>query len=482
MRLTSSLKSVLAGIVTIQSGCTTEIQDESGNPTGESIVQGKSNSVMNEQKADPASQKSIRPKNREETDDLSNHDESDPNVYTGDESGDEREDNLSEWDVATSLEVESLEEKGRNTNKGRVIPIFALGSGSSGATKSALAHAQTEISECIADLNTFLEESREQSPTEWFDIRWSEGALSDGYEDESNVLPVSRVSKRQGESTSRAVLKYRSNCNGLTMSNLLEKNHAFMTRLDSLSVTVKSLFLSPEAIVDSDSVSMRGLVFPGGIEGCSGAKIRFQVMERFGQSIRDQIRTDGKPFRVHAALKIAHKVLDLLSRIHGEGIVHGDVNWANVLIDEKTGNVRLVDFDRSREINNPSDTDYYSETRPVFVEYRSPSQLKGVAESVAYSDDIYGVYELIGAMTKGDELYMEMRMNRDKLIPFKRETKYIEIAMESLEGVTLANNAKRDCDFHQAVHDQISDMLPDHEFLKACINQMIALIDKKKKI
>ena len=324
-----------------------------------------------------------------------------------------------------------------------------------------------DLQECAPDLTILVDTAREQSPIEWFDIEWSEGPLSDGYEDESNVLPVLRGSKEEGSKRYPAVLKYRSNCNYRSGANSLIKNDEMMSILEPLGVTVKSHFLSPETIIAKGSVSMRGLVFPGGLKSCIGSTVRFQVMDRFGQSIRDRIRADSKPFSLGDALRIARLVLELVTKMHDAEIVHGDISWSNVLIDDKLRNVRLIDFDRSRKVGSAND---YVAHIPAFREHMNARELSGSVESVNFIDDIYALYELIGAMTKGDALYMEMRMSGDDLAAYKKKTRYIDL-----------KEKEAGCDFHTAVHSLKPNVPPNHESLKACMNRMIALINRTKK-
>lgn len=124
----------------------------------------------------------------------------------------------------------------------------------------------------------------------------------------------------------------------------------------------------------------------------------YVVMEHVpGPTLRDHVDKGGPMASGDAALLMA-EVADALEAAHRAGIVHRDVCAPNVVLDDRSGRPRLVDFGLARELDGSGDV-----TRAGQVlgspEASAPEQLRG--EAVDARADIYGVgvvlYELLTA-------------------------------------------------------------------------------------
>ena len=382
----------------------------------------------------------------------------------------------------------------REPRRNKVYPF------SSGASRSAhgkpatlytglQADSEIEVSNPYADssnrgemdLHALLVKDPAKPPSELVPGYMIGSQISNPYEDRSNIISI--LSESHG-SRSSYLIKYRSSC-GFGSNNPLVRNHEAMNYLNRLltetgvtkPISVKSLYLSPPVNLGKEAISTRGLHSEAGLEACEGSELRFQVIEKFGISLRDHIRLNGT-FKSTEAFEIAIKVLDLLSILHKRGIAHGGISWGNVLYDHQTKSVRLIDFDRYYDPLSTSNqwiTVPGAGPRSFFIEYWSPNELVDVKRMPDIIDDIYGVYELIGAMIQGDDLYMEMRMlGQDGLLIFKRSTNYVKMALgQGFIDKINPIKSRTAHQIHSAVH---STSKPDHENLQRLIKSLISSI------
>ena len=69
-----------------------------------------------------------------------------------------------------------------------------------------------------------------------------------------------------------------------------------------------------------------------------------------GENLAERLKRTGKPMSEQEVRDILPQILDALKSIHDAGIWHLDLKPANLLID-KTGNVKLIDFGASKQLN-----------------------------------------------------------------------------------------------------------------------------------
>jgi serine/threonine-protein kinase len=124
----------------------------------------------------------------------------------------------------------------------------------------------------------------------------------------------------------------------------------------------------------------------------------YVVMEHVpGPTLRDHVDKGGPMPSADAALLMA-EVADALAAVHAAGIVHRDVSAPNVVLDDRSGRPRLVDFGLARELDGGTDVTRAGQTLGS-PEESAPEQVRG--ERVDARADIYGVglilYELLTA-------------------------------------------------------------------------------------
>ena len=115
--------------------------------------------------------------------------------------------------------------------------------------------------------------------------------------------------------------------------------------------------------------------------------ISFSKIE-VGSTLDDYIRSSS--FDLEARLRIAVGIVDVLEGVHGQHVVHRDINPANVLVDS-TGEVTLIDF----SIATRQAEDHIPVSHPRGLEgtlpYLSPEQTGRMNRPVDYRSDFYSL-------------------------------------------------------------------------------------------
>lgn len=148
----------------------------------------------------------------------------------------------------------------------------------------------------------------------------------------------------------------------------------------------------------------------------------YLVMELIaGLDLSEKFNREG-PLPERAALRIALDIADGLSALRREGLVHGDVKPANIVLD-RDGNAKLVDFGLSGMTRYDSQGHFIG--TPYFI---APELLQGIVDT--HQSDLYSLgatlyYLLSGKLTHEGETHTDILRARltqkptpiDKLVP-----------------------------------------------------------------
>lgn len=140
--------------------------------------------------------------------------------------------------------------------------------------------------------------------------------------------------------------------------------------------------------------------------------VRALTLERFGNrvvlvtedfggvTLREYFR-EGPPTLgrfLHLAIELARA----LAFIHERGVVHKDINPTNVLVEPRSGAVRLIDFGLStmlsREARDPKHPEHIEGT----FEYMSPEQTGRMNRTQDYRSDFYSMGATLYALANGE--------------------------------------------------------------------------------
>jgi len=155
-----------------------------------------------------------------------------------------------------------------------------------------------------------------------------------------------------------------------------------------------------------------------------------------GGSLRTAL--ERGPWNVEPALRLLGQVGGALSHAHRQGVVHGDLKPANVLLDEE-GNAYLSDFGIAARLADPSDPGRGVTSSPAYV---APERLEG--EPLGPPSDLYALGLLSFELLSGRRPPMDGRL--PSLHRVRPELP------EALDGVIAKATATHPADRHQSVY------------------------------
>jgi predicted ATPase/signal transduction histidine kinase/ActR/RegA family two-component response regulator len=121
------------------------------------------------------------------------------------------------------------------------------------------------------------------------------------------------------------------------------------------------------------------------------------VLEDFGAESLARLHRKQR-FSLERTLALAARVVDTLSEVHARGIVHGDINPANVLLDPINDVVKIADFGASKVLSGAPLAPEGRQRLEVTLAYMSPEQTGRVSRPVDHRTDFYSLgvslYEL----------------------------------------------------------------------------------------
>ncbi|MEX2540002.1 MAG: protein kinase [Actinomycetota bacterium] len=125
----------------------------------------------------------------------------------------------------------------------------------------------------------------------------------------------------------------------------------------------------------------------------------FIVMEYVdGESLHEMIKRQG-PLPIDDVARIARSILAALAHAHERGLIHRDVKPANILLDSRTGAVKVVDFGIAKGLD---DRGVVTATSSLIgtASYMSPEQVNG--QHATEASDLYAVGCLLYCCLAGE--------------------------------------------------------------------------------
>jgi PAS domain S-box-containing protein len=122
------------------------------------------------------------------------------------------------------------------------------------------------------------------------------------------------------------------------------------------------------------------------------------ILEDIGGESLDRLLS-ARQFNLTEALTIAIKIVDVIGLIHSQDVIHKDINPSNIIINEATDSVYLIDFGLATKLSkvNPG-IDNPSVLEGTLI-YISPEQTGRMNRFVDYRTDIYSLgvtfYEML---------------------------------------------------------------------------------------
>jgi serine/threonine protein kinase len=128
------------------------------------------------------------------------------------------------------------------------------------------------------------------------------------------------------------------------------------------------------------------------------------VLERFGTSdllrhVQRVYARTGRGLDEGVARHIFSQLLSAVKHLHCRGVCHRDLKLENVLLDERTLQVKLIDFGLSREVKDRGGKEVGGPFRGT-IEYAAPELLRGHRYN-GEAVDVYSLGVLLFAMVHG---------------------------------------------------------------------------------
>ncbi|WP_459195426.1 ATP-binding protein [Wukongibacter baidiensis] len=122
------------------------------------------------------------------------------------------------------------------------------------------------------------------------------------------------------------------------------------------------------------------------------------VLEGFtGESLKEFL--DSNQVQLNVFLKIALQLSAILGDIHKSGVIHKDIKPSNIIIDKKTGQVKIIDFSISNWASFENDRNIETDILEGTLAYTAPEQTGRLNRGVDYRVDYYSLgvtlYEML---------------------------------------------------------------------------------------
>jgi predicted ATPase/GAF domain-containing protein len=185
--------------------------------------------------------------------------------------------------------------------------------------------------------------------------------------------------------------------------SLIYRGQRLRDNLPVILKTLKQPYPSPEKVAwfKQEYELTLTLKLPGVIEAYSLETIQgywVMVLEDFGGESLDRLCWAGQ-IMLADFLSLAIKVTDILDQVHRQQLMHKDINPANLVLNPKTGQVKLIDFGLATPLSRENPTFRNPEILEGTLPYLSPEQTGRMNRAMDYRTDFYSLgitfYELL---------------------------------------------------------------------------------------
>lgn len=177
-------------------------------------------------------------------------------------------------------------------------------------------------------------------------------------------------------------------------------------RVDNQRVILKMLkpaYPSPKTIAQfqreyeiTKNLNLTGVVNVYSLE--SDQHQWLMVLEDFGgESLTSLMQS--RQFTLNEFLPLAIEIVNILSQVHEQNIIHKDINPSNIVWNQKTGRLKLIDFGISTVLSREVSTFRNPNLLEGTLAYISPEQTGRMNRAIDYRTDFYSLgvtfYELL---------------------------------------------------------------------------------------
>ncbi|MEC4813938.1 MAG: AAA family ATPase [Scytonema sp. PMC 1069.18] len=122
------------------------------------------------------------------------------------------------------------------------------------------------------------------------------------------------------------------------------------------------------------------------------------VLEDFGGKSLQRVK-QNRQFALNEFLSLAIEVADILAQVHEQHVIHKDINPSNIVWNQTTGQIKLIDFGISTLLSTEVNTFRNPNLLEGTLAYISPEQTGRMNRTIDYRTDFYSLgvtfYELL---------------------------------------------------------------------------------------
>jgi predicted ATPase/serine phosphatase RsbU (regulator of sigma subunit)/tRNA A-37 threonylcarbamoyl transferase component Bud32 len=143
-------------------------------------------------------------------------------------------------------------------------------------------------------------------------------------------------------------------------------------------------------------LNLEGVVKTYGIKKYENTLV--MVLEDFGGESLKRLMAD-RPFTLKEFLSLAIQITNTLGQIHTQNVIHKDINPANIVFNQATSQLKIIDFGISSRLPRENPVLKNPEQLEGTLAYISPEQTGRINRSMDYRTDLYSLgvtfYELL---------------------------------------------------------------------------------------
>jgi len=185
-----------------------------------------------------------------------------------------------------------------------------------------------------------------------------------------------------------------------------------------------------------------------------------------GESLKNMIHSQQP--ELAEILSIAIDIITIIGNIHGENVIHKDINPSNIVINANTGQIQIIDFGISTQLSIETPNIKTFNTLEGTLEYLSPEQTGRINRFLDYRTDYYSfgvcLFEMLTRQLPfilSDPMEMvHCHIAKTPPLPHELNTD-IPVALSEIVMKLMAKNAE---DRYQSSSGIISD-------LNRCLNE-----------
>ncbi|NEO49359.1 MAG: serine/threonine-protein kinase PknK, partial [Moorea sp. SIO4A3] len=186
-------------------------------------------------------------------------------------------------------------------------------------------------------------------------------------------------------------------------NSLVYRGHRRADHQPVILKMLKQAYPSPESIAwfKREYETTKTINLPGVIDVYSLEKLEtnwVMVLEDFGGESLNRI-IPKQEFTIAEFLHLAIEIVDILGQVHQQHIIHKDINPSNIILNQKTGKLKLIDFGISTTLSREISTFRNPNVLEGTLAYISPEQTGRMNRAIDYRTDFYSLgvtfYELL---------------------------------------------------------------------------------------